>query len=219
VIRKGEEWGTPAGDAAPDLDVSGDDAALAAAVAGAGPDPLVRFRASEASDLARAVGLVGEGAGALAVPVDVLRLADGGLAVNAVVVGVPPDALRAWHRAVDFEVVVDEKAVAISGATTVVIANGQFLRGLDVSPRGHPGDGRCEVQVYDVPPGQRATMRERLRSGTHVPHPGIMVRRARSVVVRYGRGVPVEVDGRKAAGRGAGEVAVSVVPSAFRLLI
>jgi putative lipid kinase YegS-like protein len=219
VIRKGEEWGTPAGNAAPDLDISGDDAALAAALAGAGPDPLVRFTPAEASDLARAVGLVGEGAGALAVPVDVLRLGDGGLAVNAVVVGVPPDELRAWHRAVPFEVVVDGKAVDTSGATTVVIANGQFLRGNDVSPRGHPGDGWCEVQVYAVPPGQRAVMRERLRSGTHVPHPGIVVRRARSVVVRCGREVPVEVDGRKAAVRAAGEVAVSVVPSAFRLLI
>ncbi len=219
MIRKGEEWGTPVGDATPDLDVTGDDVALAAALAAAGPDPLVRFRASEASDLARAVGLVGEGTGVLAVPVDVLHLGDGGLAVNAVVVGVPPDELRAWHRTVTFEVVVDGRAVGLSQATTVVIANGQFLRGNDISPRGHPGDGRCEVQVYDVPPGQRAATRERLASGTHVPHPGIVVRRARSVVVRCGRRVPVEVDGRKAAGKGAEEVAVSVVPSAFRLLI
>jgi hypothetical protein len=222
VIRKGEEWGTPAGGATPDLDVTGDDAALAAALAGAGPDPLVRFSPSPASDLARAVGLSGEGSGELAVPVDLLHLSglpSPSLAVNAVVVGVPPDRLRWWHRAIPVEVVVDGTGLAVSRVTTVVVANGQFLRGNDVSPRGHPGDGWCEVQVYALAPGQRAAMRARLRSGAHVPHPGITVRRGRSVVVRCGRGVPVEVDGQKTAVRGATEVSVSVVPSAFRLLI
>ena len=33
-------------------------------------------------------------------------------------------------------------------ATTVVVLVGQYLRGADVSPRGHPGDGAAEVQVY-----------------------------------------------------------------------
>jgi hypothetical protein len=222
VIRKGEEWGTPAGDATPDLDVAGDDAALATALAGAGPDPLVRFSPSEASDLALAVGLARGGSGELAVPVDLLNLSappSPSLAVNAVVVGVAPDGLRWWHRPFPVEVEVDGTALAVSRATTVVVANGQFLRGFDVSPRGHPGDGWCEVQVYALPPGQVRAMRARLRSGAHVPHPGITVRRARSVVVRCGRGVAVAVDGRKAALRGVREVSVSVVPAAFRLLI
>ncbi len=217
MIRKGEEWGARAGGAEPDLEVAGDDAALAAALAGAGPDPLVRFLPSADSDLARAVGLSGEGSGQLALPVDLLRLADGELAVNAVVVGVPPDRLRWWHRPFPVEVVVDGTALSLR-ATTVVIANGQFLRGFDVVPRGHPGDGWCEVQVYAVPAGQRGPMRARLRSGGHLPHPGITVRRGRSVVVRCGRGIRVEVDG-KAAVRGAGEVSVVVVPAGFRLLI
>ncbi|MGH8994139.1 MAG: hypothetical protein ACRDYV_15915 [Acidimicrobiia bacterium] len=217
MIRKGEEWGSPAGDAEPDLDVAGDDAALAAAMAGAGGCPLVRFRPAEDSDLARAVGLSGEGSGGLAVPVDLLRLADGGLAVNAVVLGVPPDRLRGWHRPAPVEVVVDGTTLSLR-ATTVVIATGQFLRGFDVSPRGHPGDGWCEVQVYAVPSGQRGEMRARLRSGAHLPHPGITVRRARSVVVRWEREVALEVDG-KAAVKGAREVAVEVVPAAFRLLV
>lgn len=226
MIRKGEEWGAPAGDARPDLEVAGDDATLAAALAGAGSDPLVRFSPSPASDLARAVGLAGEAAGRMAVPVDLLRLAavrsalplgGGGVAVNAVVVGVPPDGLRWWHRPFGVEVVVDGKVFS-TVATTVVVANGQFLRGFDVSPRGHPGDGWCEVQVYRLLPGQRGAMRARLRSGSHLPHPGIETRRGRMVVMRCGREVRVEVDG-KAAVKGATEVSVEVVPSAFRLLI
>jgi hypothetical protein len=38
-------------------------------------------------------------------------------------------------------------------------------------------------------------------------------------VVRWGREVAVEVDGKKAAVTGAREVSVSVVPAGFRLLI
>ena len=225
MIRKGEEWGTPAGGAEPDLDVAGDDADLAAARAGAGPDPLVRFRPSAGSDLARAVGLTSPAApGRLAVPLDLLQLAGGEVAVNAVVVGVPPDRLQPWHRPFPVELVVDGTSLS-TRATTVVVATGQFLRGFDVSPRGHPGDGWCEVQVYALPAGQRRAMRARLRSGTHLPHPGITTRRARSVVVRAGREVPVEVDGRKTvfgrktAVKEGGEVSVSVVPAGFRLLI
>ncbi|HEY3239831.1 MAG TPA: hypothetical protein VGL92_09730 [Acidimicrobiia bacterium] len=220
MIRKGEEWGAPAGDAPPDLEVVGDDAALAAALAGAGPDLLVRFSPSPNSDLARAVGLSGAVAGAAghtALPLDLLRLGDGGVAVNAVVVGVAPDRLRWWHRGFPVEVTVDGSALA-ARATTVVITTGQFLRGLDVSPRGHPGDGWCEVQVYCLPAGQRGAMRSRLRSGSHLPHQGITTRRGRSVSVRCGRPVPVEVDG-KGAVKGTRGVSVEVVPAAFRLLI
>jgi diacylglycerol kinase family enzyme len=114
-------------------------------------------------------------------------------------------------------VVVDGSAFT-ARATSVVVATGQFLRGFDVSPRGHPGDGWCEVQVYCLAPGQRRAMRARLRSGSHVPHPAITTRRGRSVSVRCGRAVPVEVDG-KAAVRGATGVSIEVLPAAFRLLI
>ena len=218
MIRKGEEWGTPADGASADLEVAGDDTALAVALVGAGADPLVRFVPSPASDLARAVGLPGGGPGTMAVPVDLLRLDDGGVAVNAVVVGVPPDRLRWWHRPFAVEVVVDGTAFSARG-TTVVVATGQFLRGFDVSPRGHPGDGWCEVQVYAVPPGQRRPMRSRLRSGSHLPHPGITTRRGRSVEVRCGRAVDVEVDGKKAAAKRIRSVSVELVPAGFRLLI
>ena len=220
MIRRGEEWGAPAGDAPPDLEVAGDDAALAAALAGAGPDPLVQFSPAPDSDLARAVGLSGgaaEAEGHMALPLDLLRLGDGGVAVNAVVVGVAPDRLQWWHRPFSVEVVVDGSALA-ARATTVVITTGQFLRGFDVSPRGHPGDGWCEVQVYCLPADQRRAMRSRLQSGSHLPHPGITTRRGRTVSVRCGRAVGVEVDGRSAV-KGATSVEIAVVPSAFRLLI
>lgn len=215
MIRRGHEWGRPAGGAEPDLEVGGDDPVLAAAVASAGHDPLVRFSPAAGSDLARAVGL-GRGSGDLALPMDALRLDDGGWAVNGVVVGTPPDRLRAWHRPVAVVVEVDGTARQVE-ATTVVVMTGQFLRAHDVSPRGHPGDGRCEIQVYTVPPGQRRDLRARLRAGAHLPHPGIIVRSGRRVAIRIRRALRVEIDGRHAGSRD--RLDLELVPSAYRLLV
>ena len=55
MISRGQPWGRPA-TAPADFEVTGDDAALAAAVAGA-PGARIRFRPTTGSELARAVGL------------------------------------------------------------------------------------------------------------------------------------------------------------------
>jgi hypothetical protein len=221
VIRQGEPWGQPhAGPA--ELEVAGDDHDLAAAV-GRDPGRLVRFLPSAASDLGRAVGLGGAAAvapQANAVPVDALRVDTGGdevVAVNAVVVGPPPDRLAWRDGSVPVSVLIDGRSWFEGRATTVLVASGQHLRGLDVVPRGHPGDGWAEVQVYALGRAERTAMRLRLRSGTHVPHPRIRQGRARRVELRVRRPRPIEVDGQ-AAGRST-VVAVTLVPGALRLLV
>jgi hypothetical protein len=218
VITRGEPWGSPAS-SPPDLEVEGDDADLAAAVAAA-PGALVVFRPGPGSDLARAVGLR---AGsdptprATEVPVDAVRLAADGLACNAVVLGVPPDRLRWASPARSVEIEVDGQPWFAGSATTVVIANGQFLRGADIVPRGHPGDGRLEVQVYELRRRERRAMRRRLTTGAHVPHPRIRSRTARVVEVRAARPVDFEADG--VSGAAVATVHAEVVPAAFRLLL
>ena len=107
--------------------------------------------------------------------------------------------------------------VEARGATTVVVMNGQYLRGLDVSPRGHPGDGVAEAQLYGLPPGARRAMRARLATGAHLPHPAITVRRAHRVVVRAARPVVLEIDGAS-AGR-ITDLTVDLRPAAYRLLV
>lgn len=216
MIRRGEDWGSAAG-GPPDRSVAGSDADLAAAVAEA-PGALVSFVAGEGSDVARVVGLApgkppvtGREA-----PMDVLSLPGGGVAVNAVVLGVAPDRARPWHRRAAVTVEVDGRAET-ARATGVVILTGQYLRGADVSPRSHPGDGVAEVQTYGLAPAQRRAMRRRLAAGAHLPHPDIGVRRGRRVTVRTGRPWPVEVDGRP-AGRAA-VFEVTLVAGAYRLLI
>ncbi|MDQ1520081.1 MAG: hypothetical protein QOI55_1154, partial [Actinomycetota bacterium] len=168
--------------------VSGDDRTLARWVVDH-PGALVAFRPSSASDLARAVGLRGD-PGTTELSLDALRLGDGDLAVNMIVVGTPPDRSNRFTRHVAVDLRVDDTNVATSRASTIVIATGQYLRGLDVVPRGHPGDGRLEVYVYRLRPRERRAMRARLPHGTHVPHPRITVRPGHHVELVAARPVP-----------------------------
>jgi YegS C-terminal NAD kinase beta sandwich-like domain len=220
--RPGEPWGrAPSGQ--PDIEVAGDDADLAA-VATRRRGARVRFRPSPTSDLARALGLApgsGEADATTEVAIDALAIGpeDGAdLAVNAVVLGPPPDRLRWNARGADITVRVDGRPWFTGRATTVVVANGQFLRRADLIPRGHPGDGWAEVQVYALTRRARAGMRRRLPTGTHVPHPDVRTGRARRVEVDVaGRRLPVEVDGHR-RGR-TDRLAVTLAPAALRLLL
>jgi hypothetical protein len=223
-LRHGEPWGHAAS-GPPDVEVEGDDGELVA-VAASHPGALVRYRPSPRSDLARALGLGPDGAGTTEVAIDALAIdpEDGAVdavdaidAVNVVVLGPPPDRLRWTARASHITVRVDGRAWFSGRATTVVVANGQFLRGTDIVPRGHPGDGWAEVQVYALARRARRGMRRRLPTGTHVPHPGVRSGRAHRVEVEVARPLPVEVDGRP-QGR-TSRLAVLLVPAAIRLLV
>ncbi len=182
MIEKGKPWERPASGPAA-WQVEGDDAALAAAVRDQ-PGARVGFRPDPTSDLARALGIhapafdgdASHDAGSLELGIDALRVTadDRDLfAVNMVVVGTPPDRTGWFTGAPELRVEVDGRVVHDGPATTVVVASGQYLRGQDVVPRGHPGDGRAEVQVYAVPRSQRAGVRSRLPQGVHLPHPNV----------------------------------------------
>ena len=215
-LRPGDPWGHAAS-GPPDIEVAGDDADLAA-VAMSNRGALVRFRPSPRSDIARALGFGPAGTGATEVAIDALVVEPDDGAINAVVLGPPPGRLRWSARASDITVRVDGSPWFRGRATTVVVASGQFLRGADVVPRGHPGDGWAEVQVYALTRRARRPMRRRLPTGMHVPHPGIRTGRARRVEVEVvGRGLPVELDGRP-RGRTA-RLGVTLVPAAIRLLV
>jgi diacylglycerol kinase family enzyme len=210
--------------------VEGDDAALADAVREQ-PGARVGFRPDPSSDLARALGIhasgfqtVGDGA-SLELGIDALRITAGDrelFAVNMVVVGTAPDRTGWFTGAPELRVEVDGRVIHDGPATTVVIANGQYLRGHDVVPRGHPGDGRAEIQVYAVPRGQRAGVRSRLPQGVHLPHPHITQTTGRRIHVVAGpsskkRPVSLEVDGVPAPI--ATRVTVEVAPEAFLIVV
>ncbi|MGH9118767.1 MAG: diacylglycerol/lipid kinase family protein [Acidimicrobiales bacterium] len=98
-----------------------------------------------------------------------------------------------------------------------VAMNAQFIGPWDVAPRSHPNDGRIDTLDLNLRLGDRWKAWSRLRTGTHVPHPGIEERRVRSLSVRFERAVPVEVDGVR-AGR-AREIEVRVEPDAVRVAV
>jgi hypothetical protein len=216
-IAPGDAWGSPE-DAPADLSVVGNDTDLALALRGSTPGVLVAFVPSPDSDVARAIGLrAGTPVRGIALPMDALELADGTLAVNAAVFGVPPDRLTALTRTVEVVLRLDGRTETVEAATTVVIATGQWLRGLDLVPRGHPGDGRAEVHAYRLRATQRRPMRRRLPTGTHLPHPSIVTRTAVEISVDAARPLPVEVDGRTVAR--ATTLRAALVPARYRLLI
>ncbi len=219
MVRKGEPWERPASGPAA-WQVEGDDAALDAAVREQ-PGARVGFHPDPTSDLARALGIGATGEGTVELGIDALAVvADDRelFAVNMFVVGTAPDRAGWFTGAPDLRVEVDGRAVHDGPATSVVVAPGHALRGHDVGPRGHPGDGRAEVQVYAVPRAQRAGVRSRLPQGVHLPHPDITQTSGRRVtVVADKRPVGLEVDG--VPGPPATRITVEIVPEAFLIVV
>ena len=215
-IRPGDPWGEPF-TGTPDAVVEGDDFALSRAIT-AYPGAVVRFEPTPGSQLALAIGLSVDESPAdgsrtrerrFALPMDVLRFDEEHIAVNMIVIGASPDRVRRTTRsfAIDNSV----------RATTIVVANGQFRDGLDVVPRGHPGDGRAEVHTYSLRARDRANMRRRLHLGTHVPHPDIAMKSVKHLDIGFDRAVPIELDGRVLPPRR--HVVVCVLPAFYRILV
>jgi hypothetical protein len=218
-ISPGQAWGVPE-QAEPELVVRGDDADLARALAGSQPGVLVSFSPSPESDLARAVGLqAGAPRQGLALPMDVLELEDGTLCVNALVLGKAPDRVRWRDRSFGVKLRLEGRVsgLDIPDATGVVVATGQWIRGLDVVPRGHPGDGKVEIHIYRIRRADRKAMRLRLPAGTHLPHPGIVCRTAVQLDLTFARSVHAEIDGRPTASLTT--LRAVLLPARYRLLI
>lgn len=78
---------------------------------------------------------------------------------------------------------------------TIVAMNATFCGGLDLGPRGHPGDGRLDVTDGSLPLGERRAGRRRARTGSHVPHPQLRERRVRQLEIELDRPLHVRLDG------------------------
>lgn len=216
-VRKGQPWERPASGAA-DLAIRGRDADLARAVV---EHPGSRFEFEPtASDLAATLGLHrGRTGSALELDVDALRITtDAGvdLAVAWVIMGVDPRTIRWWHRR--RKVVIEHdgrtESVAVSGVVAFVA---QHLGGMRVVPRGHPGDGRAELQWFALAPGERTKMRTRLPTGDHLDHPEVGTCTFRTLTLRSRRPLPIRIDGESRTT--AREVRIEVVRGAVHLVV
>jgi hypothetical protein len=227
-VRRGESWGRPTDEPAARR-VEGSDAVLVAAWLQR-PDALIRFVPGRGgSDLAATLGLgrTAEASG-IEVRVDVLAVEFDDqmrFALAHVVLGHAPHALRPWHRRRSMAVFADSgagpsettRSPGPAASTGVVVLNAQHLAGRRVAPRGHPGDGRSEVQWYGLAPGNRAAMRRRLGQGDHLDHPEIGQAVGRRIRLTSGEPRPLALDGERFATTDA--VTIMVRPGALRLLL
>jgi diacylglycerol kinase family enzyme len=79
----------------------------------------------------------------------------------------------------------------------LAVMNAQYLGSWDLSPNGHPNDGRLDVVDAGAALGLRDRLRARRRLplGTHVPHPAIATRRVRALEERFDPPLRVWADG------------------------
>lgn len=198
TIEKGRSWGEPGGLPAGGVLVSSDLEARVLVERARRADQPVPPIGLLGGDLCRTLGGTGDeerirsGAG-MRFPIDVgAVLLDGRLHwfVAHLV------ARRRWWR-----------------GRIVAAMNAEFIGTWDVAPRSHPGDGRLDLFDASMPLADRFKARSRLRSGTHVPHPAILERRAAALQVDLDRPTPVWLDGELVAT--ASKLAIRIEPDAI----
>jgi hypothetical protein len=201
TIRRGEAWGTTGPRPAGAVDVAGDAAAarlVAHARAAGHPSPVLHLTGG---DLWRTCGGTARRPeeDVAILPVDLgVAVIDGVehvFVAHAVVRG------GGWWR----------------GRPVVAWMNAQYRGPWDVAPRAHPNDGQLDRVGFDrMPARERWKAWRRLRSGTHVPHPSIGVRRVSDDEGPVG--VRVWLDG-VAAGRAHERLAIRCEPDALTVCV
>ena len=163
-------------------------------------------------------------------PLPTLGLAGGDLATT---LGATGDVDR-LHSAEATTFAIDLGAVLIDGRlhwfVAHLVARRSLLRGpffaamnadhlghWNLAPRAHPGDGELDVVEADLTFNDRLRARARLRTGTHVPHPDIRIRRSTARQVSFERPTPVWLDG---VSKGqASALSIRVEPEALRVVV
>lgn len=202
TVRKGETWGGPG--ALPDdgVLVRSDLEARRAVTDARRANRPVPVLGLLAGDLARTCGATGDedrlrSPDAQQLPVDLGEvLVDGSLHFFVAHLV----ARRSWWR-----------------GPVVAAMNAEYLGPWDVAPRSHPNDGRLDLLEADLPLGDRWKARGRLRTGTHVPHPGISERRVRAVQLDLAPGTQVWLDGERVGPARA--LSIRVEPDALMVVV
>ncbi len=136
------------------------------------------------------------------------------------VVGAPPGGADRLHSAHARTAPIDLIEVTADGEThwacvgavarnswwrgpVVVAMSAESLGPWRLAPAAHPNDGRLHVTSTGLgQPGlsvaQRMLARRRLRSGAHLPHPAIAVRRVESAEHQFDRPLGLWLDGERA---------------------
>lgn len=184
VIEKGKDWGET-GRPAPDLRIASSDRQVSRFVARG-----IREFVLAGGDMARTIGATRPAAenSFRRLSVDLVRVS----------------ARDGHDEVIVFDVfshVLIRRPLLVGGALNggvTALCNAQFLHGLDVAPRSHPNDGRFEIiRIHDsLGLRQRLLILSRMRTGSHLPHPGIRFEQSDEICDLDTSGV-LEVDGRR----------------------
>ncbi len=77
----------------------------------------------------------------------------------------------------------------------VIAANAAFIGTHNVAPRAHPGDGLLDIIEGNLGFSQRVKAFRRLRSGSHIPHRDIKVRRSKATQLDLPHPMSITLDG------------------------
>ncbi|MBW3536219.1 MAG: hypothetical protein KY395_00430 [Actinobacteria bacterium] len=77
----------------------------------------------------------------------------------------------------------------------LAVMNAEWLGEWDVAPRSHPGDGWMDVTEAALGWADRQKVRERLATGTHLPHPGMRTSRIRESEFEFRDPLRLYLDG------------------------
>ena len=175
TVRRGEAWGrirtVPI-----DAVEARSDAELAHAATGREVRPVV----VRGGDVHRSLGAP-RGTATMLVPIDVITVNADGATLTAVahVIARQRGRLGWWHGRI------------------VAVMNVDHVGAWDAAPRAHPNDGWLDVIEVDSSMSLRSRWQawRRLRTGSHVPHPDITVRRVRNETFTFENPLRVWLDG------------------------
>ena len=174
TVQRGEAWGDEA-TAPSGATAVGSDADLTSAI-GRGDRPVVR-----GGDLHRSLGAPTGEAVTRRLPIDLIAVDADGTRFTAVahVIARRRGRLGWWHGPI------------------VAVMNVDHLGTWDAAPRAHPNDGWLDVIEVDASMKLRSRWQawRRLRTGSHVPHPDITVRRVRTETFAFSSPLGLWLDG------------------------
>lgn len=98
-----------------------------------------------------------------------------------------------------------------------VAMNAQWWGPLSLGPRAHPGDGLLDVTTGSLPWRDRLQARRRARTGDHLPHPALRVRRTAAVQISFDHPTPVWLDGQRVGPARA--LSLRVEPAALTVVV
>ena len=99
----------------------------------------------------------------------------------------------------------------------VVAMNAAWLGDLNVGPKAHPNDGLLDITDARLRPGELLAARRRAKTGSHLPHPRLTMRRTPAEQLRFDRPTPVWLDGRKVGS--FRDISVRAAPDALTVVV